>query len=127
MSKCILVVDDEGPLRRVIQLTLTITSKWEIITASSGLEALDQAVVKQPDAILLDVMMPDVDGIATLAKLKENPATSHIPVILLTAKPNISESLPSSSEMGVAAVFLKPFEPIELGQRIAAVLGWQAN
>lgn len=122
-TKQVLLIDDEAPLRRVTQLTLKITSDWDVLAVGSGEEGLRQAELKQPDVILLDLMMPEMDGIATLNKLRENPATQHLPVILLTAKAQTMSQL-QLQQLAVTAVFVKPFDPISLVQQIKQALGW---
>ena len=85
-SKHILLIDDEETIREVVQMGIEIETSWQVEIASSGAEGIIIAQNQQPDAILLDVMMPDMDGISTLSKLKTNPKTRFIPVIFLTAK-----------------------------------------
>ncbi|HEY9641189.1 MAG TPA: response regulator [Coleofasciculaceae cyanobacterium] len=123
MTKRILLIDDEAALRRVTQLTLEITAGWKVFTASSGLEGLQQAELERPDAILLDLMMPEMDGIVTLKRLRNNPTTAHIPVILLTAKVQVMAHLDPRA-LGVAAVLIKPFEPEYLVGQIKTALVW---
>lgn len=123
MSKRILVIDDEYPLRRVIQLALKMTAGWEVLTAGSGQEGIDKAETERPDAILLDVMMPEMDGPATLAHLRANKFTQHIPIVLLTAKVQVADQQ-RFTQLGVATVIVKPFEPTTLASQIAQALGW---
>jgi CheY-like chemotaxis protein len=120
-SKRVLLIDDEDDIREVAQLSLEMVAKWHVVTASSGAEGLIRAAADQPDAILLDVMMPDMDGHATYHHLQANPMTRHIPVILLTAKIQPFDQLTQD----VAAVISKPFDPMRLPGQIASVLGWQ--
>ena len=80
-SKRILVVDNEAYIQEVAQICLETIAGWQVILAGSGLEGLAAAEREQPDAILLDVMMPDMDGLATFSQLQANPATRSIPVI----------------------------------------------
>ena len=91
--------------------------------ASSGIEGLDQARQLQPEAILLDVMMPGMDGPTTFRQLALDPATAHIPVLLLTAKVQPSDQ-ETFAHLGVKAVLTKPFDPMTLADQIAAALGW---
>ena len=84
--KRLLLIDDEPTLRRITQLTLEKLAQWEVLTASSGQEGLRKAKTEQPDAILLDLMIPGMDGLETLVELRRDPSTQGIPVILLTAK-----------------------------------------
>ena len=94
-----------------------------VLTAASAVEGLVAAEVEQPDAILLDMVMPDLDGRATLGKLKANEATCRIPTILLTAEVNSSELQPFS-DLNVAGVIAKPFEVLKLAAQIQGLLNW---
>lgn len=121
--KRILVIDDEADIREVAQLSLEIGSGWEVLTAASGREGLAKAEAQQPDAILLDVMMPEMDGTTTFQRLRDNPATKNIPVILLTAKVQTSEQR-RYAQLGITTVLTKPFDPVTLADRVAQALGW---
>lgn len=122
-TKRILVVDNEQYIREVAQICLETVAGWQVITAGSGGEGLITAQAEQPDAILLDVMMPDMDGLTTFEKLQANSATRHIPVILLTAKVQAADHL-RYAELGMMAAIAKPFNPLQLAEQIAAALGW---
>ncbi len=93
------------------------------MVASSGAQGLARAIEHQPEAILLDVMMPGMDGPTTFRELRRNPATAHIPVLLLTAKVQSSDQR-RFADLGVEAVLFKPFDPLTLSTQIAGVLGW---
>jgi CheY-like chemotaxis protein len=121
--KQILVIDNEQYIQEIAQICLETVADWKVVTVGSGHEGLVAAVEKQPDAILLDVMMPDMDGLTTFQKLQENPATQHIPVILLTAKVQASDRR-RYTDLGIKAVIPKPFNPLELADQIAQALGW---
>ena len=121
MNKNILIVDDEEDVRAIAKLGLEMGAGWNVLTASSGQEALNVAVNHKLDVILLDMMMPDMDGRATLQQLKANPTTKQIPVILLTAKFQLSDR-ESFTNLDVAAIFAKPFRPLKLAQQISEVL-----
>ncbi|ACC83383.1 response regulator [Nostoc punctiforme] len=121
MNRKILIVDDEEDVRAIAKLGLEMAAGWNVLTASSGQEALKVAATHKPDVILLDMMMPDMDGRATLQQLKANPATKKIPVILLTAKLQQSDR-ESFTDMDVAAIFAKPFRPLKLAEQINEVL-----
>ncbi|NEP29920.1 MAG: response regulator [Moorea sp. SIO3I6] len=123
-TKCILLIDDEETIQEVVQVGLELETDWEVLTASSGLEGIAMAKTKLPDAILLDVMMPDMDGIATFAKLKANSKTQSIPVIFLTAKTQIAEQHPFKKN-GIAGIIIKPFNSITLAIKIAELLQWK--
>ncbi|MCU0568339.1 MAG: response regulator [Oculatellaceae cyanobacterium Prado106] len=120
----ILVIDNEEYIQEVTQICLETVAGWEVLTAGSGQEGIERAAAAQPEAILLDVMMPDMDGITTFQHLQQNPATQQIPVILLTAKIQSSDRR-RYAEMGLKAAIAKPFNPIELATEIATVLGWE--
>jgi len=121
--KKILVVDNEEYIQEVTKICLQTTAKWEVITASSGIEGIQKAETEKPDAILLDVMMPDMDGITTFKSLKENSITNTIPVILLTAKVQNTERS-RYTDLGIKAAIAKPFSPLTLAQEISEILGW---
>ncbi|MDR3726255.1 MAG: response regulator [Terracidiphilus sp.] len=123
MSHRILIIDDEDDIREVAALSLETVAGWDVTTASSGALGLQRAVEYQPDAILLDVMMPGMDGPSTFRELRKNPATAHIPVLLLTAKVQSTDQR-RFADLGVNAVLFKPFDPLTLSTQIAGVLGW---
>lgn len=119
----VLIVDDESDIREVAKASLELMGGMQVILASSSQEGLEKAEAEQPDAILLDVMLPDMDGTTAFKKLQENPATHNIPVILLTAKVQSADHRRFAS-LGVAAVIAKPFDPVLLPTQIAEALGW---
>jgi len=123
-NKRILIIDDEDGMREIIQLSLEATTEWEIITAASGREGLAFAESEQPDAILLDVMMPRMDGPTTFKQLQGNSATNHIPAIFLTAKA-FSNEQKELMQVGVSGIITKPFDPIELAGQVSKILGWK--
>lgn len=123
MSRNILIVDDEEDVQAIAKLGLEMGAGWNVLTACSGLEALNIAANSKLDVILLDIMMPDMDGRATLQQLKANTLTKSIPVILLTAKVQESDQQ-SFTALDVAAVFPKPFRPLKLAAQITEALGW---
>jgi CheY-like chemotaxis protein len=122
-GKRILVIDDEDDIREVAQLSLEMVGGWQVLTASSGPEGIEVASEQKPDAILLDVMMPELDGPSTFKKLQDNPETAKIPVILLTAKV-LSADRQRFAELGVTAIVAKPFDPMNLATQVAELLGW---
>ena len=123
MAHSILIIDDEDDIREVAALSLETVAGWEVVMASSGAQGLARAIEYQPDAILLDVMMPGMDGPTTFRELRKNPATAKIPVLLLTAKVQSSDQR-RFADLGVQAVLVKPFDPLTLSTQIANVLGW---
>lgn len=124
MTKRLLIIDNEPYIQEVAQICLETTAGWQVLKASSGAEGLDVAATAKPDAILLDVMMPDMDGPTTFERLQANPVTKGIPVILLTAKIQASDRK-RYSELGLKAAIAKPFDPLTLSAQIAEILGWQ--
>lgn len=124
-GKRVLVIDDEDDIREVAQASLEIMAGLDVIVACSSQEGLKKAEVEQPDAILLDVMLPDMDGLTVFKHLQANPATRHIPVILLTAKVQISDQR-RFAELGVTAMIAKPFKPAKLANQLLEVLGWSS-
>src|ERR1700677_3881752 len=123
MSHSILVIDDEDDIREVAALSLETVAGWQVMTANSGAQGLARAIEHQPDAILLDVMMPGMDGPTTFRELRKNSATSHIPVLLLTAKVQSTDQR-RFADLGVAAILFKPFDPLTLSDQISGALGW---
>jgi CheY-like chemotaxis protein len=122
-GKRILVIDDDEDIREVAKLSLEIMAGLDVILARSSYEGLQKALSEQPDAILLDVMLPDMDGVETFQQLQANPVTKHIPVILLTAKVQASDQRYFAS-LGVLALIAKPFKPAQLAQQLLTSLGW---
>jgi CheY-like chemotaxis protein len=123
LSRRILIIDDEADIREVAALSLETVAGWEVVAASSGAQGLAVAIKELPDAILLDVMMPGMDGPTTFRELRKNPATAHIPVLLLTAKVQSSDQR-RFADLGVNAILFKPFDPLTLYAQIADALGW---
>ncbi|HAG84083.1 MAG TPA: two-component system response regulator [Cyanobacteria bacterium UBA12227] len=123
-TKCILLIDDEEDIREVAQLSLEMEAGWDVLTANSGSEGIAKAKTQQPDAILLDVMMPDMDGFTTFQHLQADLVSRSIPVILLTAKVQPADQRKFQA-IGVAGWITKPFDPISLAHQVADTLGWQ--
>jgi CheY-like chemotaxis protein len=123
VARKILIIDDEDDIREVAALSLESVAGWEVMVASSGAQGLVRAAEYKPDAILLDVMMPGMDGPTTFRELRKNPLTARIPVLLLTAKVQNTDQR-RFADLGVEAVLFKPFDPLTLSAQIAGVLGW---
>ncbi len=120
----ILVIDDEDDIREVAALSLEATAGWEILTARSGAEGITIAAAQQPDAILMDVMMPGVDGPTTFRTMQADSRVKAIPVLLLTAKVQGVDQRRFAG-LGVAAILFKPFDPLTLASQISDALGWR--
>ena len=117
----VLIVDDDDDIREITGVALELVGGWQVVDTDRGMTALRLAVDEQPDLVLLDVMMPDLDGPATFRRLHEDPRTRHIPVILLTAKAQVGEGRPWDG-LAVVDVISKPFDPMALVERIDEVL-----
>jgi CheY-like chemotaxis protein len=120
--KHILLIDDEADIREVAALCLEVVGGWRVSSTSDGVGGIAVARAERPDAILLDVMMPGLDGPATLTRLRGDPLTRDIPVILLTAKAQGADRRRLAT-LDVAGVLTKPFDPMTLTDQIAAILG----
>ena len=123
LSKRILLVDDEPDIRAVASMALDLVGGWDVAIASSGQQALEMVAAQRPDAILLDVMMPGLDGPGTFERLQQDDATRAIPVVLLTAKVQATD-LRRFADLGVAGVLAKPFDPMRLAGQVSDALGW---
>lgn len=117
----VLVIDDEADIRKIARLSLSRVGGMQVVEADSGPEGVRKAEAERPDAILLDVMMPGMDGPATLALLRAGEATSRIPVVFLTAKAMTTE-LERLKALGAVAVLTKPFDPMKLPSEVKAAL-----
>jgi CheY-like chemotaxis protein len=125
MSRRILVIDDEEAIREVARASLEIVGGWEVLTSQSGSDGLAAAAAEQPDAILLDVVMPEMDGPTTLQRLQANASTRHIPVILLTARAYMAPD-DELSGLGATGVIAKPFDALSLASQVAQTIGWSS-
>ncbi len=121
IAKRVLIVDDDRNIREVVSMCLHKLKGWDILTAASGQEGLIEIATTTPDAIVLDLMMPEMDGLAFLRQLRAQDATRIIPVILLTASRNIPATR-RLQELGVVETISKPFLPIDLVRQIDRVL-----
>jgi CheY-like chemotaxis protein len=122
-DKRILIIDDEETIQHVVQFGIQMISGWQVFRANSGYEGIHKAQTECPDVILLDVMMPDMDGLTTFEKLQADPKTEKIPVIFLTAKAQTSEKR-QFQDLGISGVITKPFNSLELPEQIAKILNW---
>lgn len=120
VDKLLLLVDDDDDIREVATTALELVDGFRILTAANGHGAVQSARDSRPDAIVLDVMMPGMDGLQTLARLRADEQTADIPVILLTARVDREET-----DHRVAGTIAKPFDPMRLGRDIRQILGWR--
>ena len=123
MTQRLLMIEDEDDIREVAATALEVLGGFSVATASSGEEGLSVAAASQPDGILLDVMMPGLDGPSTLRRLREQPSTATIPVVFLTASVQSAE-LAALQDLDCAGVIAKPFDPVTLADRVREVFGW---
>ncbi len=121
MTRRVLVVDDDDDVREVTILSLEVIGGYEVFDADGGVTAIELARLHRPDLVLLDVMMPGMDGPATFRALRADPETAHIPVVLLTAK--VPVSLDQEENKGLAGIISKPFDPRALVAEIERILG----
>lgn len=119
----ILIIDDEEDIRLIAEISLRLTEAWEVVTAESATAGLTIAREWIPDAILLDVMMPDMNGPTAVEQLQTDPSTARIPVVLLTAKVQPADRQ-RYLQIGVRGVIAKPFDPLTLGASMRELLGW---
>ncbi|HEX8214228.1 MAG TPA: response regulator [Allosphingosinicella sp.] len=122
MTIRILYVDDEADIRDIAAMSLELDPDFEVRTASSGTEALVFAAEWKPHLILLDVMMPVMDGPTTFARLGEQPETMGIPVVFITARTQAQE-VEGFKALGAKGVIAKPFDPINLAATVRGYLG----
>ncbi|MGB8702037.1 MAG: response regulator [Thermosynechococcaceae cyanobacterium] len=125
-TKRILVIDDESNIREIVGACLQRLGGWEVHAVSSGYEGLAIAQAEHPDAIVLDVMMPGMSGLTFLERLRVNPDTQSIPVVLLTANAYLTDPQ-TLSQLGVKVTIPKPFEPKALVRQMADALDWDSS
>ncbi|MDJ0591548.1 MAG: response regulator [Pleurocapsa sp. MO_226.B13] len=123
VSKRILIIEDEESIRVLVKLALEMDLDWEVIAAASGKEGIATAAQEIPDAILLDVMMPEMNGFETFSQLQANPVTESIPTILLTTKTQLTEA-GRLHQLGIKGIISKPFDPLTLETDITRILNW---
>jgi DNA-binding response OmpR family regulator len=119
--KTILLADDEANLRILVRTTLD-DPDYCILEAADGTAALDLARQQRPDLLVLDWMMPGINGIDVAQRLRQDPATAHIPIIMLTARGQETDKAQGGS-LGTYAYLVKPFSPLELLQKVREALG----
>jgi CheY-like chemotaxis protein len=124
-ERCILIIDDSALIRAAGQIGLELRG-WVTLTAETGEEGIAAARSERPDAILLDVVMPDPDGPTTLKRLRADPQTADIPVVFLTALADADEQRVELDALEADGVLAKPFDPGALADLVADVLGWSA-
>ena len=121
MRMKLLLAEDEPDVQLIARLSLA-KAGFDVVTAGNGLEVMARVAAERPDVILLDWMMPEVDGFETCRRLKADPATAAIPVIFLTARVQEAE-VARALALGAAGCIGKPFDALALGEQVKALLG----
>jgi len=119
----VLIVDDEPDIREIARMSLESVAGWEVLEAADGRTATEIARAERPDAVVLDVMMPELDGPATLALIREHCHRDELPALFLTAKAQAFDS-DRLAELDAQGAIAKPFDPMTLHAQISAALGW---
>src|SRR5476649_21368 len=122
--KTVLYIDDEPDIRTIVQMALSLTKELTVHTGDSGAQALELARALKPDVLLLDVMMPGLDGPGTLHKMRADPTTADIPIIFVTAKA-MPREIAKFREMGAVGVIPKPFDPMQLINQLRTL--WEGD
>jgi CheY-like chemotaxis protein len=119
----VLVIDDSVLIREAAKIALGTIGGWQTTTAASGEEGIERVLAEHPDAILLDVVMPGIDGLAVAERLHGIPATSSLPIVLLTAHDRLDDS-ERFQRLQVAGIIAKPFDISDLSREVATLVGW---
>lgn len=120
MALRILLIEDDPDIQKMVQLSLKYQGGHQVSVASGGKEGLGKAASERPDLILLDVMMPEMDGHETCRRLKADPATQAIPVIFLSARAQQAE-IQKGKDLGAIGYLVKPFDPMSLSSQLEAL------
>jgi two-component system OmpR family response regulator len=122
--KHVLYVDDDADIREIVQMSLSLDGQMSVNLSDGGEPALARMRDERPDLVMLDVMMPGMDGPASLARMRTDDALRHIPVIFMTAKANPSE-VARFRGLSAIGVIAKPFDPMALGSQVKAL--WESH
>ncbi len=125
-SRSILLIDYDANLREILHICLSDLANWHVVSVASLQEGLVSLLVNQPDVILMDFSISEIDGLSFIQRLKQNPLTRFIPVILIAAKANwlTTQQL---KELNIDGAITKPFNPVTLPQQIGEMLGWSGD
>lgn len=119
----VLVVDDDETIRELTQLALETVNGWSVVTADGGSRAIEICRAAPPDAVLLDMMMPEMDGLTTFEHLQSDESTRDIPVLLFTAKLQARDRQLWEGT-AIRGTIAKPFDPMTLGDEVSRTLKW---
>lgn len=122
----VLVVDDDTDIRELTKMTLEAVMGWDVLAAAGGVEAVQVCRDEHPDAVLLDMMMPDMDGLTTFQHLQSDDRTRDIPVILFTAKGGSGERQ-AWQDYALRGMIAKPYNPMTLGDEVCSILEWSSD
>lgn len=117
----VVLIDDDPDLRQLVKLTLEFTAGWDVTVAADGAEGIEAVRNVMPDVVLVDYMMPGMDGYEVCRDLKEDPQTAGIPLVFLTARKELDAE--RVREVGAQGVVVKPFDPEQLAERIRELCG----
>jgi CheY-like chemotaxis protein len=120
MSATVLVVDDDPVIQKLLQVNFEMEG-YAVITAGDGVEGLERARAERPDIVICDIMMPRMDGLEVARRLKGDPDTAGIPIVLLSAKAQQAD-VAAGEATGADEYVTKPFDPLDLLQRVAGLL-----
>ena len=122
--KHVLYVDDDADIREIVHMSLSLDGELAVHVSDGGERALTQMRAERPDLVMLDVMMPGMDGPSVLARMRADAALAHIPVIFMTAKTNPAE-VARFRDLSAIGVIAKPFDPMALGSQVRAL--WRSH
>lgn len=117
----IAVVEDDRSIQMVLELVFSRMAKCQVVVASNGIEGLATIQKEKPDVVLLDLMMPGMDGFEVCQRVKADPAIRHIPIIFLTAQPQPA-AVARAMALGAAGYLVKPFDPIKIIDQVNEAL-----
>jgi CheY-like chemotaxis protein len=120
----VLIIDDDTAIRIVVRISLSKVGGYDVLDASSGPEGLEIALKEHPDAILLDLAMPRMNGFEVLQQLQKNSLTQSIPVVLLTANADRVDCREKIVPAGIVEIVAKPFDALTLPNQVAIACGW---
>lgn len=121
----LVLIDDDPDLRHLIEMTLRFMAGWTVASAENGVEGVELVRRSKPDAVLVDLMMPRMDGYEVCRRLSRDPETASIPLILLTARKDVDGA--RLRDVGAVGVIIKPFDPDTLADRIRELREERAN